>query len=151
MAEFEIVRIGGSQLAEARALNAMFSDAFEEPEQYRDHAPPDSWLMARLVDPNMISLVALDDGSVIGGLTAYILPKLEQQRSEIYIYDIAVAETHRRRGIATALIGFLQDNAQSLGAGVIFIQAHIEDDAPVALYTKLGRREDVLHFDIKPR
>lgn len=151
MAEIKIIRIGSRQLAEARALNAMFSDAFEEPNAYSDFLPSDDWLTARLADPNMISLVALDDATVIGGLTAYILPKLEQERREIYIYDIAVVETHRRRGVATALIGYLQDNAQSLGAWVIFIQAHKEDDAPVALYSKLGRREDVLHFDIMPR
>jgi aminoglycoside 3-N-acetyltransferase I len=33
---------------------------------------------------------------------------------------------------------------------VIFVQADTgsEDEAAIALYTKLGRREDVLHFDI---
>ena len=33
-------------------------------------------------------------------------------------------------------------------AGVIFVQADYGDDAAIALYTKLGVREDVLHFDI---
>jgi hypothetical protein len=31
---------------------------------------------------------------------------------------------------------------------VIFVQADIGDDPAIALYTKLGVREDVLHFDI---
>jgi aminoglycoside 3-N-acetyltransferase I len=33
---------------------------------------------------------------------------------------------------------------------VIFVQADtgVEDEAAIALYTKLGSREDVLHFDI---
>jgi aminoglycoside 3-N-acetyltransferase I len=31
---------------------------------------------------------------------------------------------------------------------VIFVQADPGDDAAIALYTKLGTREDVLHFDI---
>lgn len=36
------------------------------------------------------------------------------------------------------------------GAYVIFVQADtgIEDEPAIALYTKLGTREDVLHFDI---
>ena len=34
------------------------------------------------------------------------------------------------------------------GAYVIFVQADIGDDPAIALYTKLGIREDVLHFDI---
>jgi hypothetical protein len=31
---------------------------------------------------------------------------------------------------------------------VIFVQADRGDDAAIALYSKLGAREDVLHFDI---
>jgi hypothetical protein len=33
---------------------------------------------------------------------------------------------------------------------VIFLQADYGDDPAIALYTKLGIREDVLHFDIAP-
>jgi aminoglycoside 3-N-acetyltransferase I len=76
------------------------------------------------------------------------LKKFEQQRSEIYIYDLAVAETHRRRGIATALVEKLQTIAATRGAYVIYVQADIIDEPAIALYTKLGVREDVLHFDI---
>jgi hypothetical protein len=34
------------------------------------------------------------------------------------------------------------------GAYVIFVQADYGDEPAIALYTKLGTREDVLHFDI---
>jgi aminoglycoside 3-N-acetyltransferase I len=34
---------------------------------------------------------------------------------------------------------------------VIFVQADPGDAPAVALYSKLGAREDVLHFDIAPR
>jgi len=30
------------------------------------------------------------------------------------------------------------------------VQADLGDDPAIALYTKLGQREDVLHFDITP-
>jgi aminoglycoside 3-N-acetyltransferase I len=33
---------------------------------------------------------------------------------------------------------------------VIFVQADYGDDPAIALYTKLGSREDVIHFDIPP-
>jgi len=39
---------------------------------------------------------------------AYELHKFEQQRSEIYIYDLAVLAAHRRQGIATAMIQALK-------------------------------------------
>jgi aminoglycoside 3-N-acetyltransferase I len=93
----------------------------------------------------------MDEGAVVGGLAAYELRKFEQERSEIYIYDLAVADTHRRRGIATALIQELKKIAALRGAYVIFVQADIGDEPAIALYTKLGVREDVLHFDIAIR
>ncbi|MEH1771199.1 MAG: GNAT family N-acetyltransferase [Nostoc sp.] len=61
---------------------------------------------------------------------------------------IPLASAHRRQGIATALIQKLQEVAAAYGAYVIFVQADIGDDPAIKLYTKLGDREDVLHFDI---
>jgi aminoglycoside 3-N-acetyltransferase I len=78
-----------------------------------------------------------------------VLEKFEQARSEIYIYDLAVALPYRRQGIATALIEALKEIARQRGTYVIFVQADPPDDAAVALYTKLGTREEVLHFDIE--
>ena len=40
--------------------------------------------------------------------------------------------------------------AAERGVWVIFVQADHGDDPAIALYTKLGVREDVLHFDILP-
>lgn len=53
---------------------------------------------------------------VVGGLVAYEFQKFEHERSEIYIYDLAVAEAHRRRGIATALIEELKKLAAERNA-----------------------------------
>ena len=76
------------------------------------------------------------------------MQKFEQERSEIYIYDLAVAPEHRREGIATALIQKLKQLAVVRAACVIFVQADVCDGPAVALYSKLGAREDVLSFDI---
>ena len=61
-----------------------------------------------------------------------------------------MASQHRREGIATVLIENLKEIAAKHRAYVIFVQADtgIEDELAMALYTKLGRREDVVHFDI---
>jgi hypothetical protein len=40
------------------------------------------------------------------------------------------------------------EGVDARGAYVVFVQADLGDDAAIALYTKLGRRESVLHFDI---
>ena len=98
----------------------------------------------------MIVLVALIKDRVVGGLVAYELEKFEQPRSEIYIYDLAVDERWRRQGVATALIYELRRIARDRGAWVIFVQGDYGDDPALALYDKLGTREEVLHFDIAP-
>jgi hypothetical protein len=48
------------------------------------------------------------------------------------------------------MIQELQHLAVARNIYVIFVQADYGDDAAVALYTKLGTREDVMHFDIEP-
>lgn len=135
----------------ARDLNALYADAFEDSETYRRDRPDDPWLARQLGNQAIILLVAEVDGRIVGGLTAYELPKLEQARSEIYLYDLAVDAAHRRRGIATALIAELQHIAAETGAWAVFVQADYGDPPAIALYTKLGKREDVIHFDLPPR
>lgn len=127
-----------------------FGEAFDDPASYTAKRPSADYLRKLLGGDSFIALAALEDGVVTGALCAYELHKFEQERSEIYIYDLAVAATHRRRGIATALIGSLQEIAIARGAYVIFVQADTqpEDEPAIALYSKLGVREDVLHFDI---
>ena len=131
-----------------KAMLAMFGEAFGEVEAYTASRPSDAYLQRLLGRDNFIALAAVRGGGVVGGLAAYVLEKFEQERSEIYIYDLAVAEEHRRTGIATALIEQLREVARGRGAYVIFVQADHVDPPAIALYTKLGTREDVLHFDI---
>ena len=127
----------------------LFADAFEDPASYSTRRPSPAYSRHLLGRDSFIALAAFDGGdAVVGGLAAYVLDKFEQERSEVYIYDLAVAATHRRRGIATALIAALQDLAAERGTWVIFVQADHGDDPAIALYTKLGIREDALHFDI---
>ena len=131
-----------------RELLNVFSDAFDDPKHYKSSQPGDAYLRRLLGNETFVVIVAEDAGEIVGGLAAYELIKFEQERSEIYIYDIAVAADYRRRGVATALIKRLQRVAAERGAYVVFVQADIDDPPAIALYTKLGTREDVLHFDI---
>ncbi|HEX5183818.1 MAG TPA: AAC(3)-I family aminoglycoside N-acetyltransferase [Allosphingosinicella sp.] len=130
------------------AMSTLFGEAFEEPDTYCGARPGRAYLRGLLAKRDFIALAALDGERVVGGLAAYVLEKFEQERSEIYIYDLAVAASHRRRGIATALIETLKRLAAGRGACVIYVQADHGDEAAIALYAGLGVREDVLHFDI---
>jgi len=145
-----VVRLKAGDIAYARAALDLFGRAFGEPDTYSGNQPDDGWLNDLLASDDFVFLVARDGEAPIGALAAYVLRKFEQARREIYIYDLAVAEHRRREGIATALIGGLQKIASDLGAYVIFVQADHGDNPAIALYEKLGTREDVLHFDIPP-
>jgi aminoglycoside 3-N-acetyltransferase I len=136
-----------------RALNAVFAEGFGDPDSYAGALPCDGWAADWLANPNHIALIAEADGEPVGALAAYVLPKFEQARSEIYIYDLAVLEAARRQGIATALIDALRAIARTVGAWTIFVQADIvpEDEPARALYRKLACEEiTALHFDIAP-
>jgi aminoglycoside 3-N-acetyltransferase I len=134
-----------------RALLSLFGKVFEDSATYEGNPPGDEYLQRLLASENFIVIVASRDSQVVGGLAGYVLPKFEQARSEFYLYDLAVDEGSRRQGIATALIEELRSLAAKRGIYVIFVQADYGDDPAIALYTKLGSREDVMHFDIVPR
>jgi len=119
---FDIHVLGTGDVASMRAMLSMFGRVFGEVATYTARQPDDAYLERLLSSNTSIALAALFDGKVIGGIAAYVLPKFEQARSELYIYDLAVDEGHRRQGVATAMIGELQKLAA----------------------------EDVLHFDIAP-
>ncbi|MCG3154739.1 MAG: Gentamicin 3-N-acetyltransferase [bacterium] len=129
-------------------LLTVFGEAFGEPDTYQSAVPSEQYLQALLGEPHVVALVALDGETVIGGLVAYELQKFEQERKEIYIYDLAVSAAHRRKGVATNLIRELQRAAGERGAYVIFVQADQGDIPAIRLYQSLGKREDVHHFDI---
>ena len=136
-----------------RAINRVFAAGFDDHENYASAPPGDDWAARWLANPNHIALIAEAGDEPLGALAAYVLPKFEQERSEIYIFDMAVIESARRQGIATALIDHLRNLARAIGAGTIFVQAEIViDDEPArALYRNLASEaRPALQFDIAP-
>lgn len=146
----ELRVLGADDVGVLRELLAVFGEAFEDRATYLGNQPDDAYLRGLLAGGMVVGLVAVSGVRVVGGLVGYVLPKFEQARREFYIYDLAVAREHRRRGVATALLRRLQALAAERGYHVIYVQADLGDDPAVALYTRLGTREDVLHFDIAP-
>jgi aminoglycoside 3-N-acetyltransferase I len=128
-------------------LLRVFGEAFEDVETYQGAVPEDDYLRSLLAMRHFIVVVARSGGEVVGGLAAYELQKFERDRREIYIYDLAVAKEHRRRGVATGLIAELKRVAAARDAYVIYVQADKGDTPAIALYQGLGTREDVHHFD----
>jgi aminoglycoside 3-N-acetyltransferase I len=132
-----------------KELLRVFGEAFGELATYQDSVPHDDYLGRLLGKPHFIAVVAMSRNEVVGGLAAYELDKFEQDRREIYIYDLAVAEPHRRRGVATGFIGELRRIASERNVYVIFVQADLTDGPAIALYESLGTKETAHHFDIE--
>lgn len=145
---FEYIKLGPEDPELMNSLLDLFGKEFAEEDTYCNHRADPQYMRELLAGDTFIAIAALENKHVVGGLAAYELKKFEQKRSEIYIYDLAVAEAYRRQGIATALISSLQPVARQRDAWVIYVQADYVDEPAVQLYTKLGEREDVLHFDI---
>jgi aminoglycoside 3-N-acetyltransferase I len=148
---FSVRRLAADDVGLMEAMMTMFGAAFVEADTYTGARPSADYLQRLLDSDHFIALAAVKDGNVVGGLAAYELQKFERERSEIYIYDLAVAAAQRRQGVATALIEELKAIAAARGVYVIFVQADRGDAPAIALYSKLGTREDVLHFDIIPQ
>jgi aminoglycoside 3-N-acetyltransferase I len=146
-------QLGAGDIAGFRAMNALFADVFAMPEEYLGNPPSDDYVAAWLAERRNIAIVAETDGEVVGAIGGYEWPKYEQARSELYIYDLAVSERHRRQGIASAMIGQMRRIAREVGAWTVIVQADVfEEDEPArALYRKFASEEIMAHhFDIKP-
>ena len=103
------------------SLLTTFGEAFDGIETYTENRPGNDYSRKLLSSNMFIVLAAVKSNEVVGDIAAYTLIKFEQERSEIYIYDLAVASEHRREGIATALIEKLREIAAERGAYTIFV------------------------------
>jgi aminoglycoside 3-N-acetyltransferase I len=141
-------QLARADVALLKHLLRVFGEAFGETETYQHSVPSDDYLTRLLDKPHFITVVAMAGDEVVGGLAAYEFDKFEQDRREIYIYDLAVAERHRRRGVARTLIGELRTIASQRDVFVIFVQADPQDGPAIALYESLGTKHTAHHFDI---
>jgi aminoglycoside 3-N-acetyltransferase I len=132
-----------------RDLLRVFGEAFDQVGIYQRSVPSDDYLTRLLINRHFIAVAAMNGKELVGGLAAYELDKFEQDRREIYIYDLAVMKGHRRRGVATGLIRELKKIASERNVYVIFVQADTEDGPAIALYEGLGTKKTAYHFDIE--
>ncbi|WP_215397468.1 AAC(3)-I family aminoglycoside N-acetyltransferase [Rheinheimera oceanensis] len=146
----KIIHLNENDVALLQSISEMFGQVFDDEVSYSRNKPSSSYLQALLGTSNFIALAAVDGEKVVGAIAAYELKKFEQERSEIYIYDLAVISDFRRKGVASALIHELKAVGAARGAYVIYVQADkgVEDQPAIELYSKLGTIEDVFHFDI---
>lgn len=130
----QVERLSTADLDRARALFTLMAGAFGEPHDRLD----DSYLERLLGREDFWALAAKEGGCLVGGLTAHTLPMTRAATSELFIYDLAVREDRRRRGIGSALMKALMAAASTRGIREIFVPADQGDDHALAFYQSLG-------------
>ncbi len=140
-AHIQVRRLGAGDARLARATFGMMAEAFDEVPGWL----PDAYLHGLLAQPSFWAFVALaaptsrfDGDTPVGGLTAHTLPMTRSASAELFIYDLAVAPAHQRRGVGRALVGAARRAAAADGIGVAFVPADDEDEHALAFYRALG-------------
>jgi aminoglycoside 3-N-acetyltransferase I len=140
----QIIRLNINDVALAEKLLLLFQEVF----QTESAAPPgESYLTKLLADPGFIACVALHEHEIVGGVTAYELPMIHAERSELFIYDLAVQPSFQRKGVATHLLTTLKEYCRQKRIGQLFVAANEEDAHAINFYLRSGgKSEKVLHF-----
>src|SRR2546429_1605628 len=97
-------QLTSADVALLKDLLRVFAEAFAEVDTYQRRVPSDEYLTRLLNKEHFIAVVALQGKEVVGGLAAYELDKFEQERREVYIFELAPPEGERRQGNATRTI-----------------------------------------------
>ena len=93
---------------------------------------------ALLADPRTLMLVAFDGEQPVGFVLAHELPRRHGDRAKLFVYEVGVAESRQRRGIASALLARLGDLARERGIRTGFVLTEPDNEPANALYGNAG-------------
>ena len=92
-------------------------------------------VLDHLQDKESNVLVAFDRQRLIGfGIMKY-------GYDEAHLMLLAVADSHRRRGIGSALVSWLERSAVTAGVGFVYLEARLINTEARSFYRRLGYRE----------
>jgi ribosomal protein S18 acetylase RimI-like enzyme len=94
-----------------------------------------------LADPRHHLAVAVDDGSVVGFVSAVHYVHPDKPRPELWINEIGVAATHQRRGVGTRLLHAVFAVARRLGCAEAWVGTDRANTAAMRLYAAAGSTE----------
>jgi aminoglycoside 6'-N-acetyltransferase I len=94
-----------------------------------------------LADPRHHLAVALDDGRVVGFASAVHYVHPDKPHPELWINEVGVAESHRRRGLGKCLLRELFAVARGLGCTEAWVGTDRANTAAMGLYANAGAEE----------
>ncbi len=143
---FKISRIQENDIERFIELIELLNEVFEE----SNKVASERQLKKLLNKPDFYAIAAIHENKIIGGLTAYKLEKYYTDKSELYIYDIAVKVQLQNQGVGKELIDYLKNYSLNNGIETIFVEAHSEDEQAIKFYeSTFGKGEKVDHFNFE--
>jgi ribosomal-protein-alanine N-acetyltransferase len=124
--------LGFASIGDAPALASMSRDLIEAGLGWSYRAPR----VAELIrDPETIALVTRDHARIVG----FAIMAFGADRAHLVL--LAVRPSHRRRGIARRMMGWLMESAGVAGMGSIHVELRADNTAACAFYRSLGFAE----------
>ena len=140
---FHVKWLARADLHTFKSLIHMFSVVFED----EPSLGSDAHLIKLLENTSFLVIAAISENEVIGGLTAYELPMVHIDGSEMFLYDMAVRPEYQRMGVGRALVQSLKEYCAKHKIGTFFVMAHEEDVHALEFYHATGgKSEKVVNF-----
>jgi GNAT superfamily N-acetyltransferase len=107
-----------------------------------------SFLRSQLRDEDVVVFVAEREGEAIGYVYAGLEPRSWKELREAcgFIHDVAVLESGRRGGVATALIDAAIDWLRGRGAPRVVLWSAERNEAAQRLFERLGFRRTMVEM-----
>ena len=123
------MRIGPDDAAAVMAAGAVF-----------DHPPRADATARFLAEPGHHLLIAYDGAAV--GFVSGVETVHPDKGAEMFLYELGVTESHRRRGIGRALVDALAALAQKRGCYGMWVATDLDNVAALATYRGSGAIPD---------
>jgi ribosomal protein S18 acetylase RimI-like enzyme len=108
-------------------------------------APAERSAAERFLDAEgHVLLVAYADGAPVGFVSGVEMTHPDKG-TEMFLYELAVAEPSRRQGIGSALVAALRDLARERGCYDMWVLTDADNSAALATYAASGAGEPSAH------
>jgi aminoglycoside 3-N-acetyltransferase I len=124
-----VVRVEAGEVDAVVAAGALF-----------DRTPDPAATAWFLAQPGHHLLLAFDDAGTALGFVTGVETTHPDKGTEMFLYELGVAEEHRRQGVATALVETLAALARERGCYGMWVATEAENAAALATYRAAGAR-----------
>lgn len=130
--EIELTLVNSNCVHEFEQLLKIFHIVFEH-----DVALPSKEYLQNLLSKDDFKVfVAMVDGSVVGGLTIYVLHSYYVEQPQAFIYDVGIEPSFQGKGIGKRLLNEVLGFCKKHGYSEAFVEAEGDDDEAIAFYSR---------------